>query len=89
MIDQPAVEARQQRSLAGADPAQQRPAERHQHEGTRRQRIDREHDRLAVGKLEVVHDALRQQQQRRIGLLDLDRMLIGDASAEREQPAPE
>ncbi|WP_426615146.1 hypothetical protein [Bradyrhizobium sp. McL0616] len=89
MIDQPAVEAPQQRSLIIADHAQQRPAERREHERSRRQRVDGEHEQLAVGKSNAIHDTLRQQQQRRIGFLELDRMLVGDPSCDRKQPARE
>ncbi|KJC34848.1 hypothetical protein [Bradyrhizobium sp. LTSP857] len=89
MVDQPAIKARRQRSRIVADRAQQRPAERREHEHDRRQRVDREHERLAVDESNTIHDALREQQQRRIGFLDLHRMLIGDPSPDREQPAGE
>ncbi|WP_271670889.1 hypothetical protein [Bradyrhizobium sp. CCBAU 51627] len=89
MIDQPTVKARRQRSGAVADRTQQRPAERNEHERSCRQRVDREHERLAIGDTSAIHDSLRQQQQRRIGFLDLDRMLVGDPSGDREQPARE
>ncbi|WP_187436157.1 hypothetical protein [Bradyrhizobium hipponense] len=87
MIDQPAVEARRQRSLTIADRAQHRPAERRQYQRGRCQRIDGEHDRLAVGEADAVHDASGQQQQRRIDFVKLDRMLVGNPSRDREQPA--
>ncbi|WP_194417921.1 hypothetical protein [Bradyrhizobium guangdongense] len=89
MINQPAIEPCRQRSSDRADRAQQRPAERREHKGDCAQRIDCEHQRLAVGKTGMVHDTLRQQQQRRIGFLDLDRMLAGDAARDRQQPARE
>ncbi|WP_177248354.1 hypothetical protein [Bradyrhizobium sp. Ghvi] len=89
MIDQPAVETRRQRSRRVADRAQQRKAERREHEGGRRQRVDRKHKRLAIGNTDTIHDALRQQQQRWIDFLELDRMLAGDPSRDREQPARE
>ncbi|WGR74213.1 MULTISPECIES: hypothetical protein [unclassified Bradyrhizobium] len=91
VIHQPAVHACQKRFLTGylsiRNGAQHRKGERCEHERGRGESVEREHGRLAVGEPDMVHQAPRQQEQRRVGFLDIDRVLVGDLSLDRKQPA--
>ncbi|WP_167361679.1 hypothetical protein [Bradyrhizobium yuanmingense] len=93
VIHQPAIELRQQRCPCPhrfpCGRAQDGQRERHEHERECRERIGRQHRRLAVTEAGLGHEVARQQQQRRIGLHETDGMLAGNLSCDREQPARE
>ncbi|MBR0792781.1 hypothetical protein JQ631_27220 [Bradyrhizobium manausense] len=90
MVDQPAIQPCGETDIGArwsADHAQHDKSERRKHQHHCRERVSREHDRLAAAEPDMVECALRQQQQRRGGVHHIDRMLIGNLPPHREQPA--
>ncbi|QQO17436.1 hypothetical protein JJB99_15500 [Bradyrhizobium diazoefficiens] len=90
MIDQPAIEPGRERVFSArqsASNAQHDQGKRREHQRDRGKRVGREHDRLAAAKPGMIQGALRQQQQRGRGVHHIDRMLVGNLTFDREQPA--
>ncbi|UFW46682.1 MULTISPECIES: hypothetical protein [Bradyrhizobium] len=90
MVDQPAIEPGKERGFNAREAtghAQHDQSKRRQHQRECHDRVSHEHDRLAAAEPELVQRALRQQQQRRRGVHHIDRMLVGNLTLDREQPA--